>query len=113
MNQKFETVTEGSVKYSDVLPGDIVDQLGDYQNSNWYQRMNEDKQAQVDEIVSDIAQNYNTGKINYSLDKGPSQPWNLLLGTNYELTKNWQFRAEVGFIGRFSIFGNINYRFKL
>ncbi len=113
MNQKFETITQGSVGLAEVLPGDIMDQLNDYQNSNWYKVLPPDQKENVDQIVDDINNRFDTAKINYKIDKGPSTPWNLLVGANYEFSKNWQFRVEAGLIGRWSAFANLNYRFSL
>lgn len=111
MNQKFETRTDGSVYLKDVLPGDFMDRLGDYQNQPWYQVLPPEQQQVVDDIVDNIQNNYDNAKINYGLDKGPTTPWNLIIGANYEISKSWQIRAEGGLIGRYSFFINLNYRF--
>lgn len=111
MNQKFETVTSGSVFLKDVLPGDFIDRIGDYENQPWYQALPPEQQQTVDDIVDEFMNNYDKAKVNYRLDKGPTNPWNLIIGANYEISKHWQIRAEAGLIGRYSFFMNLNYRF--
>ena len=113
MNQKFETITEGSVLISEVMPPEVRDRLQDYQNSGWYQELSPGRKEIVNGIMDDVLNRYDTAKINYRLDKKPADPWNLLLGANFELNKSWQIRAEAGMIGRFSFLLNANYRFKL
>ena len=114
MNQKFETVTEGSVTLADVIPPELRDTLQDYQNSEWYQDLNPIQRGIADELMDKIL-NSDLGqtKVNYRLDKAPAQPWNMLLGSNLEWNKHWHIRAEASFIGRFSFLIGLNYRFKL
>jgi hypothetical protein len=35
----------------------------------------------------------------------------VLVGANYDLSKRWTFRVEVGFLGRFQLLINPLYRF--
>jgi hypothetical protein len=37
----------------------------------------------------------------------------MLAGGQISITKNWDFRIEAGFIGRFSLMAGANYRFKI
>lgn len=112
MNQKFGTITEGSVNLSDVVPPDF--EPGDYQNSDWYMNLGPGGQALVDRIMNEIISGDPSGTtINYRLDKEPAQKWNMLAGANYQFTRSWQLRAEFGFIERYSVFLNLNYRFNL
>ena len=114
MNQKFETITQGSVVLEDVIPSEFKDTLTDYQNSEWYQNLNPVQRGIADQIMDKIL-NSDLGqtKVNYRLDKAPANPWNMLLGSNLEWNKHWHIRAEAGFIGRFSFMIGLNYRFKL
>jgi hypothetical protein len=113
MNQKLLNTTTGTVLLSEVLPPELGDQLQDYQNSGWYQNLDPRDQAKVDVIMDKIFDNAGGNSVNYSLDKQPDRPWNVLVGGQYEFNKNWQVRGEVGFLKRFSILLNANYRFNL
>jgi hypothetical protein len=113
MNQKLLNTTTGTVLMSEVLPPELGDQLEDYQNSDWYQNLPPRDQAKVDVIMDRILNDFGGTSVNYSLDKQPDRPWNILLGGQYEFNKHWQVRAEVGFLKRFSILLNANYRFNL
>ena len=44
---------------------------------------------------------------------GFSLAGNMLAGAQYSIGKNWEFRAEGGFIGRWSILAGVNYRLNL
>jgi hypothetical protein len=114
MNQKFETVTQGSVLLADVIPAEFKDTLQDYQNSEWYLNLNPVQKGIADQLMDAIL-NSDLGQtnVNYRLDKEPATPWNMLLGSNFELNKRWHIRAEAGLIGRFSFLVGLNYRFKL
>ena len=37
----------------------------------------------------------------------------MLAGAQYSIGKNWEFRTEGGFIGRWSILAGVNYRLNL
>ena len=114
MHQKFETVTMGSVVLSEVLPPDFGDQLGDYQDSDWYKDLGKPQQAFVDRIAQAIEdKDMGNVNVNYRIDKFPAHPWNMLLGSQIELSRHWMFRVEAGLINRYSFFANINYRFDL
>lgn len=113
MNQKLLNTTTGTVLLSEVLPPGLGDQLADYQNSEWYQNMDPGDQAKVDVIMDKILSDTGGKSVNYSLEKQPDQLWNILIGGQYEFNKNWQIRGEVGFLKRFSILLNANYRFNL
>ena len=113
MNQKLLNTTTGTVLLSEVLPPDLGDQLSDYQNSEWYQNLDPQDQAKVDVVIDKILTDSGGNSVNYSLEKQPDRPWNFLLGGQYEFNKNWQVRGEVGFLKRFSILLNANYRFNL
>ena len=51
--------------------------------------------------------------INYGIDKALSDPWNMLAGAQLFVGKNWEFRTEAGFIGRWSILAGLAYRLNL
>jgi len=52
--------------------------------------------------------------VEYSLDKKPKDKWNFLVGGQYQLSKSWMFRAEVGFLSsRTHVIAGAQYRFGL
>jgi hypothetical protein len=118
MNQRFGRETNGSILLGDVIPPETVDrirtQLENLDQTPWYQALNPVQKAMVDQIVNALL-NSNAAnlKINYGLNKAPSDPWNMLAGASFDLNKRWSFRAEAGFIGRTSLLVNAVYRIDL
>jgi hypothetical protein len=113
MNQRLVAETKGSIAVAEALPPSVRDSLADYQTEQWYQDLGPVGKAQADTLMDEILNRYDTGTINYSLDKSLTTPWNMLIGGNYEIGKRWAFRAEAGLIGRWSIMTNLVYRFPL
>jgi hypothetical protein len=114
MNQALLNTTSGSISLDEVITEDDLEQLEGYQDQEWYQGMNPAQQAVVDKIVWALETGVESGTtINYSLDKQPSHKWNMLIGSQFQLNKRWQFRLEAGIINRFSLLLNANYRFQL
>jgi len=113
MNQKLVAETKGRIAVADALPEAVRDALVDYQTEDWYTSLGPVQQAIADTIMDEVINRYDTGVINYELNKAVSTPWNLLIGTNYEVGKRWAFRAEAGLIGRWSVMMNAVYRFPL
>ena len=114
-NQKFATATDGSIALNEAIPPDVQDSLqnalANYQNSPWYQGLGPIGQRAADSLVAGIiAADLGSTTINYHLDKAPADPWNMIIGGSYELTRNWHFRGEVGFIGRVQALLVLNYR---
>jgi hypothetical protein len=118
MNQKFGRETNGSILLGDVIPPETVDkirtQLENVSQQPWYAALNPAQKALVDRLVNALL-NSNAAdlKINYQLNKAPSDPWNMLTGASIDLNKRWTLRAEAGFIGRNSLLVNAVYRIDL
>ena len=52
--------------------------------------------------------------VQYSLDKRPEDMWNFMVGAQYQLSKNWMFRLELGGLtSRTHIIAGAQYRFGL
>ncbi len=52
--------------------------------------------------------------VKYKLDKKPKNVWNMLVGAQYALDRNWAFRFEASFLGgRYSFFGGTAYEFDI
>lgn len=64
----------------------------------------------MDEALND-EQN---ASVQYSLDKRPKDMWNFVVGTQYQYSKHWMLRLEVGMLGsRQQVIGGLQYRFGL
>src|SRR6187399_1107753 len=66
--------------------------------------------AAADNAISTIT----TSTVQYSMDKRPKDPWNFIIGSQFQLNKHWMLRGEVGFLGsRSQIIAGVQYRFGL
>ena len=66
--------------------------------------------ASADNAISTIA----TSTVQYSMDKRPKDPWNFIIGSQFQLNKHWMLRGEVGFLGsRTQVIAGIQWRFGL
>ena len=66
--------------------------------------------ASADNAISTIT----TSSVQYSMDKRPKDPWNFIIGSQFQLNKHWMLRGEVGFLGsRTQIITGLQYRFGL
>jgi len=113
MNQRLVAETKGSIAVSEALPPAVRDSLVDYQTEQWYIDLGPAGQQAADSLMDEIINRYDSGKINYSMNKSLTTPWNMLIGGNYEIGKRWAFRAEAGLIGRWSLMTNVVYRLPL
>lgn len=111
MKMNLESGTEGTVTLSEVMP-EIPPELGErYQE--WYDGLTL-KQKVIADGIKDAIDNADLGstQVHYVLDKRPLTPWTMNIGAQLEFSRNWQFRAEVNFLGsRTSILANLVYRF--
>jgi hypothetical protein len=117
-NQKFASETDGTIALSEAIPPNVQDtlqsRLENYQSSEWYQALGPVAQRAADSLVAAIMEaDVGSTRINYHLDKAPADPWNMILGGSFELSRAMHFRGEVGFIGRFQALFVINYRLAL
>ncbi len=98
--------TDGTINLSEVMP----DIGNNYQNSDWYEALGPVKQKLVDELV-EKAENVDS-QLHYTLKKRPAKDWSMILGAQYQIDRNWQFRAEANFLGgRKSGLISASYRF--
>ncbi len=66
--------------------------------------------ASADNAISTIG----TSTVQYSMDKRPKDPWNFIIGSQYQLNKHWMLRGEVGFLGsRTQVITGVQWRFGL
>ena len=102
--------TVGAIDLREIIPpGAIGDEL---KNSDWYNGLGPARKAVVDEILDAGAESDLI--VNYDLAKRPANPWNMVIGFQYQFNKNWQLRAEAGMFGERSQFlASLNYRFRI
>jgi hypothetical protein len=110
--------TEGSVKLADVIPPpsqSTIDQI----NARCAEFRPNDPRGQACQDVANKLQEWANGtdpaaSVQYSLKKKPKDVWNMLVGAQFALDRNWYFRMEVGFLGsRTSILVGTEYKFDL
>jgi len=66
--------------------------------------------ASADNAINTIA----TSTVQYSMDKRPKDPWNFIVGSQYQLNKHFMLRGEFGFLGsRTQFLVGMQYRFGL
>jgi hypothetical protein len=116
MRQKLKSGTDGSILLSEVIDGGAADQLGTgllgYQEKSWYQGLSTAERQAIDALAEPLlGGNLGNVTVNYSLQKSVQDPWNMILGASWDLSKRWQFRLETGFIGRVQVLAMSNYRF--
>jgi hypothetical protein len=115
MNMRFATETNGSIMLSEVIPPGtseaIRDRLENIEDSEWYQGLDPAQKAVVDQLVERLL-NREMGdvKVNYGIEKAPTDPWNMIIGGNLDLSKRWSIRTEFGVIDRFSFLLSPVYR---
>ena len=62
--------------------------------------------------ASQIVSNAGNASIQYSLEKRQKQAWNLIVGSQYQINRSLQVRAEAGFLAsRVQFIGGLQYRF--
>jgi hypothetical protein len=84
--------TVGAIDLREIIPpGAIGDEL---KNSDWYSGLGPARKAVVDQILDAGAESDLI--VNYDLAKRPANPWNMVIGFQYQFNKNWQLRAESG-----------------
>jgi hypothetical protein len=70
------------------------------------------KAGQILDAASQVVTNAGQSTIQYTLNKRPKDPWNFIIGTQFQLDKRWMLRAEYGFLGsRQQFIGGLQYRF--
>jgi hypothetical protein len=113
MLQSLRAESNGSIRLSEVVEPGADSLFDDYQSSEWYQSLGPAERAVADDMVQRIQGGLDTTVVNYTLDKKPADPWNMLLGGTLDYGRHWGLRYEVGFIGRTSWLLMANYRIRL
>jgi hypothetical protein len=125
---KLKSETNGSISLSEVLPpgefGTKIDQGIEKVNktqqdvNTWWASLTPIEQqspvnkakyntanralARAGELLAsadNAVNNITNGTVQYSMDKRPKDPWNFIVGSQYQLNKHWMLRGEFGFLG--------------
>ena len=116
----FNGDTDGSIDAIDIAPdapGRIDEMRGDL--NNWYdalpplqQTLYENLYNRLGDGLSNLRDGIENGYIRYSFNKSIENPWNLLLGAQWQINHRWQLRAEAQVLGdRTAGLFSVNYRF--
>jgi hypothetical protein len=118
MRVEMGGVTEGTVTLGEVIPPETWDRRDEIVNQywDWYDGLSFLEKAVADQwitpIINKIEAGDGSGTVSYRLTKEPKQKWNMIIGGQYQLNKNHQFRVEGGILGnRKSLLLSYNYRF--
>ncbi|NIG54929.1 hypothetical protein [Chitinophaga sp. Cy-1792] len=111
--------TVGSISLDDLNPHmdkDMAEKIV-AETEQWYQSLTKPQQVVVKNIAQGILNRINglpdDITIHYSLKKRPTSEWSMLAGGQFQFTKRWQVRTEVGFLGgRSSVLLSGNYRWR-
>jgi len=118
MGQVIDVDTSGTVRLADVLPPPQQSTI-DAAQARCDALKPLDPRKQVCNQLVQKMRNWANGSepaasVDYSLDKKPASVWNLALGGQYALDRNWVFRTEVTFLGgRTSLLAGVEYRFDI
>ncbi len=119
MKANLSSETVGELKLKDALPPETwerADQIVENYNY-WYD--NEATPAQkiiadqtIGPLVDAIDNADGESTIRYGIDKKVKEPWNGLIGGQFQPNKNWMIRTELGLVGdRKSFLFSVNYRY--
>ena len=121
MRMKMSSATVGSIRLADAIPQetwDRVDEIVDDYNI-WYDGLDPIRQGLVDNsafpaFIDALDNAEGNTIVHYGMDKRPVDEWNMVIGGQFQLNKNWMLRSEGGIVGdRKSFLASVNYRFKI
>jgi len=117
---KMGAQTVGAIALKDALPPEFWETKDQFVDDyyGWYDEQSQAVKDKADEVLTPIVENIDSkngeGIVEYAMNKKTKEPWNGLVGVQYQHNKRWQFRTEAGLIGdRKSGLFSVNYRFRL
>jgi len=120
MYSYFNGETNGRIGALDLAP-DAPARIDQLQNDldNWYnglppvqQNLFENLYNRLGNGLAGLKDGVEDGYIEYSFNKSIDNPWNMLIGAQWQINYRWQFRAEAQFLGdRTAGLFSLNYRF--
>jgi hypothetical protein len=118
--------TVGAIQLKDALPAEVFERAQEIEANyfEWLNSLNPNNPIDArkieiaNEVLTPIFERIGAADgdaiVRYSLVKKVKEPWNGVIGAQYQLNKNWMFRAEGGVIGdRKSLLLSVNWRFLL
>ncbi|MET0595597.1 MAG: hypothetical protein ABW133_23065 [Polyangiaceae bacterium] len=84
--------------------------LNDAKVRGWYDGLPVGQKVIVEKLVQRIGA-HGDPELHYDLDKAIAYSWNLLIGSEIDLSDAWRLRAEFAFIQRTQLVLGFNYRF--
>ncbi len=114
VDQGIENVSERQMAVDDWWNGLSEAEQNNPINEARYETANRalDRAGEVLSTIDAALNDENSATVQYSLDKRPKDPWNFVVGTQYQLNRHLQARFEYGFLGsRSQIITGVQYRF--
>ena len=121
MRVKMGSSTNGQVTMADAIPQETWDRVDeivvDY--NTWYDGLGPLEKELVDNsafpaFIDALDNSEGSTIVKYAMDKRPAEKWNMVIGGQFQINKNWQIRTEGGIVGdRKSFLASVNYRFKI
>lgn len=118
--------TVGEIQLKDALPPEVFERAQEIESNyfEWLNSLNPNNPIDArkieiaNEVLTPIFERIGAADgdaiVRYSLAKKVKEAWNGVIGAQYQLNKNWMFRAEGGIIGdRKSLLLSVNWRFLL
>ena len=117
--QKLDSRTSGNIPFDEALG--VTEEDKAQMESDWNDHQNSpewDALTPAEKIFQTTAYNLVTGVVDsdvyYQFNKKLKYNWNMLIGCNYQLSEDWQFRGEYGFLkSKQQLMLSVNYRFGL
>lgn len=120
MYSHFNGETDGTIAALELAPNapdNIENKLNDLHT--WYNGLTPLEQVlykniyeKLDNGLTELKEGVEDGYIRYSFNKQINDPWNMLVGAQWQINYRWQLRAEAQFLGdRTAGLFSLNYRF--
>ena len=121
MSVSLGSNTVGEIRLSDALPSETWERADEIvaNYDDWYNNTATPAQKIIADktlgpLVDAIGAADGSAVVRYGLDKRAKEKWNGVIGGQFQLNKNWIFRAEGGILGdRKSMLLSANWRFLL
>ena len=120
MYTNFNSETVGSITATELAPDapGRIDEMIDNLNV-WYDNLSPADQIKyyipynkLNNGLENLQDNVTNGYISYAFEKKINNPWNMLIGAQWQINYRWQVRAEAQFLGdRTAGLFSLNYRF--
>ncbi|TFV96024.1 hypothetical protein E4S40_07295 [Algoriphagus kandeliae] len=120
MLTSFNSETTGNIPSLELAPN-APERIQELQGNldNWYEDLSPADKLKyaliynrLGEGLDNLGESIQDSYISYSFNKGIENPWNMLIGAQWQLNYRWQIRTEAQFLGdRTAGLFSLNYRF--